>query len=227
MRPILHTALALGLLAGPAHAQDTLVRAALDLSLQPPGDGAVVVLRYVVRSATGAASLPVSAIPFETDITAVEARVDDVPAVLELSPDAAGLLRGEVRLPPSAAGAVERVVEIRYAVQRAWAGGTSRVRIPILTPAWPPAAALPGTVRGTIALPAGTAAHDAFPATLRSAPGSAAGEFALQVVPSFVAFSVTDGAKPLFTLATTVEGVALALLLLIGLLGWRQFQKEQ
>ena len=218
----------LGLLVSPAalSAQGRLVRGDFAMTLTQAGAPARVVVRYVVRPASDTASLPLVAIPFGTSIQDLNAAVDGVPSGMVVDTLAGGTLRGMVRLLPGAAGR-DVQVSLAYGVVGAWPADEERVRAPVLALTWPPAAALHGTFRGTITLPANHLAYDAFPSTLRlDATGGTRWSFDLQVVPSVVTLAVAAQRRPMVPLATAVEGAALGLLVLFAVYGWRRFRVE-
>ena len=137
---------------------------------------------------------------------------------------------GVVRIAPSSSvRALE--LRIRYTVRTAatLVGRDVRYVVPVVAVDWPPPNPLPGTFRARIRLPADMVAYEAFP----TAPGGLGGGMAdtgavsleLSVLPAYVSLRARRGGAPLFTVPRVVDASVVALLLILGLVGWRKMRE--
>jgi len=208
-----------------ASTQAPVIRATMDLTVDPSGGTAEVTIEYVLAAAPGADALSVAAILFDqVRLGRVRATVDgQALPVSGLDTGGKDRVVGSVALPFT--GAPERTIVLNYDVMDL--SSHDVIRIPVLAALHAPADALPGTFIARIDLPAGWYASDAMPSGLRES--SAGGAFhryeaSLQVVPAMLAFRMTEGRPPVPVAGLMVNGAIIIFLLLAGWTGWRQFR---
>lgn len=101
---------------------------------------------------------------------------------------------GRIAVEPDRDG--RATVALRYRVAGAvdLGGADARVRIPLLAPAFPPAASGPGLFEATLRAPAEWRVTEGFPSTLRPGGSDGVWRVDLAVVPAMVSFRArTDG----------------------------------
>jgi hypothetical protein len=194
---------------------DATARVRVDYRLQvPPGVTQVPITLLVPR--------PVGV----TDIVArTPTRILEVDLPASETAQRQGVLRfpGE---PPT--GALTLIVE--YAVERSVrpAGAAVEALVPVLAVDWPPADPLPGTFTARLAVPNTVTLHESFPTTL-AGPHSdgerGLWDLELSVLPAYLTVRGRVGEAPLLSLSRAVDGGVLALLLILGLVGWRRLRE--
>lgn len=225
--------LATALAAAPGPAQEAGAIEAAAVRVDATGADAGVEVRLRVLPG-GAGSVPLRALlPGGTSLAAVEARVGGVPVAVRDLVGEGPVLDGALDLPAGVVGAgpVEVALAYRVVGGAARAGQGLRVRVPVVAPAWPPAAALPGTFQVEVALPAGLELREAFPAAWRAldaAQGDGPTLLAsdLPVVPALVRLRAEPPGVGVLA-PPRVATVAVALVLLLaGVLGGRALLRE-
>jgi len=159
------------------------------------------------------------------DATAEELVVDGRSSVLRLGTVSGRRRAAELSLTaPDADGA--RRLSLRYEVTGAVEHdeGRVRVRIPVASVSFPPAADAPGTVfSASLRLPSGWSVTEAFPSGLTRVAESSY-EVGLAVVPAVVAFRARNDGRRVPGVPAVLSGVAGVILLGLGLAGWRHLR---
>lgn len=137
--------------------------------------------------------------------------------------------RGLVRFPGGPpAGALSLIFEYRVERSVRPAGAAIDAVVPVLAVDWPPAEPLPGTFRARLTVPGNVAVYESFPTTLtgpRSFGGRGLWDVELSVLPAYVRVRGRVGEPPLLSLGRVVDGGVLALLLVLGMVGWRRLRE--
>lgn len=199
-------------------------------------------LDYRLRVPPEVGEIPLRGLAFGgTEIAGVEAWVDGSPVEVRLRPDGRLLTAATVPLPEArgegrgagrgSGGPAERSLRLAYRVEdaRGPSGGASfDLRLPVLRVDWEPTSSEEGTFAAEMRLPLDARVTERLPTVpmTRSAAGSeAVYRFTLPAVPSVLRFRGRTGPAPALTLGRWVDLAVLAVLALVGLLGWRAFRR--
>ncbi len=116
------------------------------------------------------------------------------------------------------------VYTVRGALSRE--GGLARLRIPVMVPAGDPPPTRPDLFRARVELPAGVSVRGGFPSGLEAGveDGSPVVQASLAVLPRSIDLDLVEGSLGPLGRTTPLEAVALVLILVAGLWGWRRLQ---
>lgn len=188
---------------------------------------------YELRVPAGVERVPLSVLEMGTGrLGHARARVGegaDAPVSWEA---ADGPARSALVAVPSGRGPDPVRMELSYRVRDAVESraGDLRVRVPVALVSWPPEEALPGTFRARALLPDTLHVTGTFPTVLgevrEASGGRRAYAFDLQVVPGVVVVEMTPGGRPLLTFARGLDAAVMALLLVLGVLGFGALRRE-
>jgi len=208
----------------------TLTHATMEVDLSRPGATAHVRIDYRLEVPAGVAQIPITAlVAVPTDVSQVQAHTPTrtLPVALPRSNTAQRV--GVVRLPGDRpAGPLSLTIE--YEVSRAitFDGTGVLYQVPLVVVDWPPSDARPGTFTARATVQPSTWVHESFPTTLAGPvgpPGTSVWEVELSVLPVYLKFrGRTAFEAPLLTLPRVVDTSVLALLLLLGFIGWQHMK---
>ena len=202
--------------------QGAVRSAALSADLTAADGSAQVRIDYVLEGEASVADVELLGF---ADATAEELVVDGRSSVLRLGTVSGRRRAAELSLTaPDADGA--RRLSLRYEVTGAVEHdeGRVRVRIPVASVSFPPAADAPGTVfSASLRLPSGWSVTEAFPSGLTRVAESSY-EVGLAVVPAVVAFRARNDGRRVPGVPAVLSGVAGVILLGLGLAGWRHLR---
>jgi hypothetical protein len=206
-----------------------LVRQELTTTL-PDTSGELIVRGRLTVRPEGNRRVPLSLVLFDAArLTHVGASIntdEEVPA--EGFDPEERRVSGTLVIGPYDAAREEIEILMTYVLRMSDAASADRVRIPILAPTWPAAEAKPGTFVLSLRVPDGKSVYDATPSLLREIDNDGDTRtygVDMQVVPSLVSFSVSDGDPPLFGTSAILDTVVVVLLAAFSWVGWRHFQK--
>jgi len=222
-------------LASGAAAQDRVgggvVSAVMDVDLTDPRGSATVEVAYLLVVPAAVSEVPLTVLsPEPVAVADLVVAGAEGPWRVDLPLSETVQRTGVARVPP-ADSARRLELRIRYTVRAAatLVGRDARYVVPVVAVGWPPPNPLPGTFRASVQLPAEMVAYEAFPTVLAGLGGGAAGPDAvaleLSVLPAYVSLRARRGGAPLLTVPRVVDGSLMALLLILGIVGWRKMRE--
>jgi len=233
--PALATLVLAAALASGAAAQDRaaggVVSAVMEVDLTDPRGSAVVEVTYSLAVPAAVSEVPLTVLspqPVAVEDLVVEGA--EGPWRVDLPLSETVQRTGVARVAP-ADSARQLELRIGYSVRGAAAIVRRDVRyvVPVVAVDWPPPNPLPGTFRASVRLPRDMVAFEAFPTALAGFGGGAAdaGAVALElsVLPAYVSLRARRGGAPVVTIPRVVDGSLIALLLVMGLVGWRKMRE--
>lgn len=188
-------------------------------------------IQYEVVLAETTQTIPLRGLSFlGTTPRAPAAFADTVALPLHLDTSEAPLLAGATALPTTLRRAGTFAFTLEYALPRSPEAHAFDISLPILFVDWLPTGAPQDFFQAEITLPSTYSLTEAFPTVLNrevADGGQTRYQFSLQVLPSMVRLRGYVGRAPLLTTARAIDLGVLALLVIVALISWRRFRRNQ